>query len=121
MNQPYRVRIKTKVKRRIAAIFFSSVLVLSIGLFYLLNTDFGMKELSVTYGNHFFLKPVSERRVNTKWEKSYVVGKFEIKPNKNIETHINITTSHNGFYCVAEILHNGKVERYLVVNHLKCV
>jgi len=80
-----------------------------------------MKELSVTYGEHFFLKPISERRVNRKWEKSYVMGKFEIKPSINIETHINPTTSNNGFYCVAEILHNGKVARYIVVNHLKCV
>ncbi len=76
MNQPYRVRIKTKLKLRIAAVFFSLVLALSIRLLYLLNTDFGMKELSITYGDHFFFKPISERRVNIKWEKSYVMGEI---------------------------------------------
>ena len=121
MNQPYRVRIKTKVKVRIAIIIFCIASVLSIGLFCFFDLNLNVKKEYSAFGEHYLVKPVSTRRGNSRLQNTFTIGKFKLSSSKTIEHHIDKTTSHDGFYCIAEVLKDKKHLKYQIVNRNKCV
>ena len=117
MNQPYRVRIKTKVKVRIAFM----ILILGIALNFLLKLDFGFKKDEVVYGHAYLLQATEIRSSGSyRGSTSSTYGKFQLPTGKLISAKIYVI-SHNTFYCVAEVLINGKVNHYQTLKHEKCV
>jgi hypothetical protein len=117
MNQPYRVRIKTKVKLRFGLL----IIVFSVALYYLLRLDFGLVPDKVKYGNIYLLKPISQSSSGSyRGMASSSFGKFKLPSSKIISASI-YRNSYNGFYCVAEVLINGKVSSYHTVKYEQCV
>ena len=117
MNQPYRVRIKTKVKVRFALF----IIALAIGLYFLLQIDFGIKPDEVKYGQTYLLEAVELMPGGSyRGSRFNGVGKFKLPSDKYINSTIYVI-SHDGFYCVAEVLVNGKVKNYQTLKHENCV
>ena len=117
MNQPYRVRIKSKVKVR----FAFALIALAIGLYSLMEVDFGFKEDEVKYGQTYLLESFEQRSSGSyRGSTSTTYGKFKLPSGKIISSRIYII-SHNGLYCVAEILINGKVTHYQTLKYENCV
>ncbi len=116
MNSPYKVRIKPKVKIRFAFI----LIVLGITLFFVFRIDSGYKPDSVTYGKYYLLESMEHRLNGHRGQTPYTIGRFTLPSGKVVKARIPII-SHNGLYCVAEILVNDKVNSYQVVKYSNCI
>ena len=117
MNQPYRIRIKTKVKVRLALIIF----VLGILIHFILQLDFGITPKEVKYGRKHMLK-ASKIGVGGGYRghTTYPVGTFILPKGKVVSARIFLISS-NKFYCVSEVLVNGKVKSYITLKPENCV
>ncbi len=117
MNQPYRVRIKTKVKVRFGLL----LLALGIALYFLLGIDFGLKQNEVKYGRSYLLEAIEKRSSGSyRGSTPSTSGKFKLPSGKIISSRIYVI-SHNGVYCVAEVLINGKVIHYQTLKYENCI
>jgi len=117
MNQPYRIRIKTKVKVRFALF----IITLALALYFLLKIDFGIKPDVVKYGQSYLLEAVEIMPGGSyRGSRFNAVGKFKLSSDKYIHSTIYVI-SHDGFYCVAEVLVNGEVKSYQTIKYDNCV
>lgn len=121
MNQPYRVRIKNKVKIRIAAILIFIIVFGGIVINYILQLDFGIVPPKHEYGRKYLLRaervlPNGSYRGST----SYPVGQFKLPNNKLVSSRI-YSISNNGLYCIAEHLVDGKLRNYQIFKQEDCL
>ncbi|WP_448570061.1 hypothetical protein [Thalassotalea ganghwensis] len=117
MNQPYRVRIKTKVKVR----FGLFILAFGWALYFLLSIDFGLKQDEVKYGRTYLLEAIEKSSSGSyRGSTSSTNGKFKLPSGKIIHSKIYVI-SHNGLYCIAEVLINGKVSHYQTLKYDSCI
>ncbi|WP_077753552.1 hypothetical protein [Shewanella psychrophila] len=121
MNQPYRVRLKTKTKVRLTLILVVFVLMLGFFLFQLLKFDFGLEPDEIRYGKRYLLKPILvQGGASYKAARAQSVGRFKLPSNKVVYATI-YAPSHDSFYCVVEVLVNGKVSHYQSIQYERCV
>jgi len=121
MNQPYRVRLKTKTKIRLAALFILFLLVLGGILFYVINLDFGIKPDKIYYGRTYLLVPYDKGTGSNMNRSTSSYGMFKLPSGKKVTANLISPSINDGFYCLAEIKINGKVSRYQVVKSERCV
>lgn len=121
MNHTYRVRLKFKTKIRLISALMGFSLTLGFFIYQLLEFDFGLEPDKISYGQSYLLKPISVHGGSSyKAAKAQSVGRFKLPSNTVIHSKI-YAPPNKGYYCVSEVLVNGKVSHYLSIQYDRCI
>ena len=94
---------------------------LGSALYFLLGIDFGLKQNEVKYGRTYLLEAIEKRSSDSyRGSTPSTSGKFKLPSGKLINAKIYVI-SHNGLYCVAEVLINDKVSHYQTLKYENCI
>lgn len=116
MNQPYRVRLKTKIKVRLGLL----ILALGFFLYFIVSNDFGYEKNVVRYGKVYLLEAIEKRSSGSyRGSTPSTYGRFKLPSGKVVSAEIYII-SHNGLYCIAEVLVNREVSHYQTLKEENC-
>ena len=118
-NQNYRVRIKPHIKLKLALCFFALVAVLSIVLWFFINSNFYNSVDNFEFKQTFTAKPISIRK-SGKYH-FHDLAMFKMPSGEYKEVKVNANTAVNENYCFSHVYKNGKFIKYQLVTYKNCI
>jgi hypothetical protein len=120
MNQSYRVRLKTKVKVKIAFIVLGLATLVGVLTWTLVTSELFKQKDDVSFTNFVSVKPLIVRN----WGKNGFYEKraqFQLPSGQYLELIVKDFMSFEGSFCIGESFKNGVFIRHVVVEYSYCV
>jgi hypothetical protein len=118
-NQNYRVRIKPKIKLKLALLTVSLISVLSVTLWFVINSDLYKSVDKFEFKSPVSIKPLSIRKAGK--YPHYDLAKFKLPSGELSEIQVNTDMAVNSKYCFSSVYKNGKFTKYQLVAYKNCI
>jgi len=118
-NHNYRVIIKPNIKLKLAFLTFSLISVLSVILWFVINSDFYNSSDKFEFKSPVAIKPLSIRKAGK--FPHYDFAKFKLPSGEVTEIQVNTDMAVDSKYCFSSVYKNGKFSKYQLVAFKKCI
>jgi len=115
----YRVLIKPHIKLKLALCFFALVTVLSVFLWFFINTDFFNSVDKFEFKPTFTAKAISIRQ-SGKYH-FHDLAMFKMPSGEYEEYKVDTEMAVNDNYCFSHVYKNGKFIKYQLVTYRNCI
>lgn len=119
LYQKYRVRIKSIIKLKLALLTFGSISVLTIVLWFFINSDFYKSVDKFEFKSPITIKPLSVRKVGK--YPHYDLAQFKLPSGNFVEIQVNTDMAIDSKYCLNSVYKNGEFFKYQIVAFNNCI
>ena len=118
-NQNYRVRIKPRVKLKLALLTLVIISALSIILWFFIKSGFYNSVDTFEFKLPLAIEPINIRKAGK--YPHFDLAKFKLPSGEFTEIQVNTEMAVNSKYCFSSVYKNGKFIKYQLVAYKNCI